>query len=166
MKLHNGTARIRKSRKAARNLDRAIVKEGYADCVTAPEAVKENITYRVIVATQYYENYGAHDWDGQGECPQYWKAKGGSDFIVAEGLSEYDFLTRSPEEFVPQGIEHRSNYSETSIVGVYFLPSNVPTYEERMIADFAKWGQPMRQAEIDYMNQSTRRFMVLASADR
>jgi hypothetical protein len=28
------------------------------------------------------ENYGAHDWDGEGECPQYWKFKGGSDYVV------------------------------------------------------------------------------------
>ena len=32
--------------------------------------------------TQVYENYGAHDWDGVGECPQYWKAKGGNDYVV------------------------------------------------------------------------------------
>lgn len=163
MKLLNGTARIRKSRKAARNLDRAIVKEQTADLLAPVDASKPVITYRVIVATQYYENYGAHDWDGEGECPSYWKAKGGNDFIVAENLSEYDYLTRDPMEFVPEGIEHRSNYSETSIVGVYFLPSNVPTYEERMIADFAKWGQPMRQGEIDYMLQNVRRFMPKAA---
>jgi hypothetical protein len=28
------------------------------------------------------ENYGAHDWDGTGECPQYWKMKGGSEYKV------------------------------------------------------------------------------------
>ena len=36
----------------------------------------------LVIDTQYMENYGAHDWDGQGECPQYWKAKGGSDYVV------------------------------------------------------------------------------------
>jgi hypothetical protein len=36
----------------------------------------------LVIRTQYMENYGAHDWDGQGECPQYWKAKGGSDYVV------------------------------------------------------------------------------------
>jgi hypothetical protein len=35
-----------------------------------------------LVVAQYEENYGAHSWDGQGECPQYWKMKGGDDFIV------------------------------------------------------------------------------------
>jgi hypothetical protein len=31
------------------------------------------------------ENYGAHDWDGEGECPQYWKFKGGEDYFYALG---------------------------------------------------------------------------------
>ena len=38
----------------------------------------------IVVHTQYKENYGAHDWDGQGECPQYWKFKGGSTYFVTD----------------------------------------------------------------------------------
>ena len=34
------------------------------------------------VCTQVQENYGAHDWDGKGECPQYWKFKGGNEYKV------------------------------------------------------------------------------------
>jgi hypothetical protein len=37
---------------------------------------------KLLITTQVYENYGSHDWDGKGECPQYWKAKGGSDYMV------------------------------------------------------------------------------------
>ena len=37
---------------------------------------------KLAINTQYMENYGAHDWDGQGECPQYWKAKGGSTYVI------------------------------------------------------------------------------------
>ena len=37
---------------------------------------------KLLITTQVYENYGAHDWDGAGECPQYWKAKGGCDYVV------------------------------------------------------------------------------------
>ena len=36
---------------------------------------------KAVVQTQHMENYGAHDWDGTGECPQYWKAKGGNTYI-------------------------------------------------------------------------------------
>ena len=36
----------------------------------------------LVIRTQYLENYGAHDWDGTGECPQHWKAKGGLEYKV------------------------------------------------------------------------------------
>ena len=41
---------------------------------------------KLVIQTQIKENYGAHDWDGQGECPQYWKFKGGNTYVV-EGLN-------------------------------------------------------------------------------
>ena len=37
---------------------------------------------KLLITTQVYENYGAHDWDGEGECPSYWKAKGGHDYVI------------------------------------------------------------------------------------
>jgi len=37
---------------------------------------------KLLITTQVYENYGAHAWDGQGECPEHWKAKGGNDYVV------------------------------------------------------------------------------------
>ncbi len=37
---------------------------------------------KLVIETQYMENYGAHDWDGVGECPQYWKMKGGDSYMV------------------------------------------------------------------------------------
>ena len=36
----------------------------------------------LVIQTQTQENYGAHDWDGVGACPQYWKFKGGSEYKV------------------------------------------------------------------------------------
>ena len=36
----------------------------------------------LVIRTQFMENYGAHDWDGTGECPQYWKMKGGSEYKI------------------------------------------------------------------------------------
>ena len=43
---------------------------------------KELNMQKLVIQTQYRENYGAHDWDGKGECPQYWKFKGGSTYVV------------------------------------------------------------------------------------
>ena len=39
---------------------------------------------KLVIDTQYKENYGAHDWDGTGECPQYWKFKGGSSYLITD----------------------------------------------------------------------------------
>ena len=38
----------------------------------------------LVIQTQVKENYGAHDWDGKGECPQYWKFKGGHTYFVTD----------------------------------------------------------------------------------
>ena len=46
---------------------------------------------KLVIQTQYKENYGAHDWDGQGECPQYWKFKGGDTFVV-QGVDNKDLV--------------------------------------------------------------------------
>ena len=37
---------------------------------------------KLVIQTQIKENYGAHDWDGEGECPQRWKFKGGTTYVV------------------------------------------------------------------------------------
>ena len=34
------------------------------------------------ITAQYEENYGAHDWNGEGQCPQYWKNKGSQVFTL------------------------------------------------------------------------------------
>lgn len=48
----------------------------------------------LVVHTQHYENYGAHDWDGKGACPQYWKAKGGDCIKVTNAPANID-----PDQF-------------------------------------------------------------------
>ena len=47
---------------------------------------------KLLIQTQIQENYGAHDWDGQGECPQYWKFKGGNDYVV-KNFQDFDRVT-------------------------------------------------------------------------
>ncbi len=45
------------------------------------DSTGEHTMAKIHIVTQYMENYGAHDWDGQGLCPQYWKFKGGDDYF-------------------------------------------------------------------------------------
>ena len=49
---------------------------------------------KLLIQTQVYENYGAHDWDGTGACPQYWKAKGGNDYVV-KNFRDFDQLAET-----------------------------------------------------------------------
>jgi hypothetical protein len=65
---------------------------------------------KLVIHTQEYENYGAHDWDGEGSCPQRWKAKGGSEFMVLNiptdvPVDEILELVRSEVEFRNDGFE-------------------------------------------------------------
>jgi hypothetical protein len=69
---------------------------------------------KLLITTQNYENYGAHDWDGVGECPQYWKAKGGSDYVV-KNFTNFNNTTEAVMAFRGQ-IEEDSEYFRSSII--------------------------------------------------
>ena len=62
-----------------------------------------------LVVAQYEENYSAHDWDGQGECPQYWKKKGGDDYIVTADAVEQAQSLVAPHLY-------NNNYARSYIV--------------------------------------------------
>jgi len=70
---------------------------------------------KLVLHTQFRENYGAHDWDGEGECPQYWKMKGGNTYIC-----EMDLEQAQSEEFynlIEGCVTHKSEYAEEYVVG-------------------------------------------------
>jgi len=68
-----------------------------------------------VIRTQFMENYGAHDWDGQGECPQRWKYKGGSEYKITGANPEadpQDYINLADVEFNDIGArEYVVNYS-------------------------------------------------------
>ena len=70
---------------------------------------------KLVIHTQFKENYGAHDWDGKGECPQYWKFKGGSTYVVEASLNQA--MSGSFFTDVAKCIEYKNDYSEEYIVG-------------------------------------------------
>ena len=69
---------------------------------------------KLLITTQNLENYGAHDWDGVGECPQYWKAKGGSDYVV-KNFTNFNNTTEVVMALRGQ-IEEDSEYFRSSII--------------------------------------------------
>ena len=69
----------------------------------------------VVIDTQFMENYGAHDWDGQGECPQYWKMKGGSSYKVLNVPADADL--QSVVDLVAPEFVHDDIGSREYIIG-------------------------------------------------
>lgn len=71
----------------------------------------------LVISTQVHENYGAHNWDGTGECPRYWKPKGGEDYIVTgvpPGINLNDILTKASAHFK---YERDDNYYREYVLG-------------------------------------------------
>ena len=69
---------------------------------------------KLLITTQVYENYGAHDWDGKNECPQYWKAKGGSDYVVKK-FKDFGAVTETVMALRSQIETDNDHYRETII---------------------------------------------------
>ena len=86
---------------------------------------------KLVISTQCRENYGAHDWDGVGTCPQYWKNKGGSEYIV-DDIEQFvaiddDFFAKNIKsvvyDYIAQKITQDSDYYEESILN-YSIEDN------------------------------------------
>jgi hypothetical protein len=70
---------------------------------------------QLFVYTRISENYGAHEWDGEGECPQYWKPKGGETYKVRSSMIAAGLLTETVMAVRSQ-IETDSQYLTETIV--------------------------------------------------
>jgi len=68
----------------------------------------------LAIDTQYRENYGAHDWDGEGECPQYWKNKGGSTYLVTGDINHKDVINE-----LTNLINYKNDGSEEFVIAVH-----------------------------------------------
>jgi hypothetical protein len=105
--------------------------------ITTPAPTQTNgNTFRLVITTQIYENYGSHNWDGTGECPQYWKAKGGNEYhhplgtaneIIQMGQAGIKLALSS----MRAEIEKSDDYWQEYLIDWELIPSNVETYEER-----------------------------------
>jgi hypothetical protein len=69
---------------------------------------------KAVIYTQVRENYGAHDWDGKGECPQYWKFKGGNTFVV-HGVTIEQNMSAEWWSQLQNAVESRSEMFEEYI---------------------------------------------------
>lgn len=70
---------------------------------------------KMLFTTQYFENYGAHDWDGTGECPQYWKPKGGSHYVMY-GVDLQDVLNTDVAGEVEAFLSTSDDYCRVEVI--------------------------------------------------
>lgn len=104
---------------------------------------KNKIT--LVALTQIRENYGAHDWDGKDTCPDYWKMKGGDEYVVMKNLNQkaFGFVSRSRKglmghcvdlfnKSVPKSVRMNHLFQEyvTGFILYFTSPSGNFVYED------------------------------------
>ena len=106
---------------------------------------------QLLITTQTQENYGAHDWDGKGACPQYWKFKGGQDYkyaLGAHGRSE-EALTELVMALRGQ-IEEDNDYFRNTIIGWTVVADGYLTEFERSQLEYeGRIAYPATQLTLD-----------------
>lgn len=99
----------------------------------------------LLINTQVQENYGAHDWDGKGKCPQYWKMKGGEDYKV-QNVPFLDNLEEAVEMFrgrLCSGVGYRED-----VVGWEVVPDGFLTeFEQSQLEHEGKIVYPAQSLE-------------------
>jgi len=87
---------------------------------------------KLVIDTQNSENYAAHDWDGQGECPQGWKMKGGNTYTM---YGEFD--TSIPHnclsdtvKYLSKLIEATNHYDSEVVIGWRVVDADQTVTEE------------------------------------
>jgi len=105
---------------------------------------------KLHIVTQYMENYGAHDWDGEGQCPQRWKFKGGQDYFYPLGASSRsDEAVAEIVEYFRSTVEWSDVGSQQHIVGYAVVADDYMTEFERSQLEYEGEIQfPATQLEI------------------
>ena len=113
---------------------------------------------KLHITTQYMENYGAHDWDGEGECPQRWKMKGGEDYFYQLGTEvPSDEHLAELVEVLRKRIEWDDVGSRNYLIGYGVVADDYMTEFERSqleyegrVAHPAVMLQPLEEVEENY----------------
>lgn len=89
---------------------------------------------KLVLTTSVLENYGAHTWDGEGECPVNWKAKGGSEYIV----EDYSFVdadsVEADAERLSSLLTQNNEFFQIDVVSWELVEDDyVPYFEKQQI---------------------------------
>lgn len=98
---------------------------------------------KIVFQTQIRENYGAHDWDGQGECPQYWKYKGGNTYVVNCDLNQA--MDKAFWERASNAVTEDGDYFEEYVISSELI-DDIDYVESNHVRE---WDAPYYIREID-----------------
>lgn len=137
-------------KKARRALDAALIAEGQEEEVaTAFVTPKSGTHFRLVLWTQIRENYGSHSWDGEGECPQYWKCKGGEEYHMQIGTVNKVIELggngiQAIVDRVTSMIEKNDEYWRENVIGWGLFSDVEETSGEADERQSKEWGMPCR----------------------
>lgn len=99
---------------------------------------------KIVIHTQDRENYGAHTWDGTGSCPQYWKYKIGSSYVipnitVEQALNSLNDIIIAVSSFICES----NDYFETYIISWNLVD------DEEVGELLDEWEHPIILSEVD-----------------
>jgi hypothetical protein len=106
---------------------------------------------QLLITTQTQENYGAHDWDGEGACPQYWKFKGGQDYKYSLGstLRNAETIQEIVEYFRPR-IEEDNEFYRNHIIGYEVVADDYLTeFEQSQLEYEGRIAYPATRLELE-----------------
>ena len=85
---------------------------------------------KIVIQTQVRENYGAHDWDGEGACPQRWKFKGGETYVVRDlTQAQVDKIVKVGIPTITALIESRNEGFEEYLLAYDIVQDSAPEGE-------------------------------------
>lgn len=99
----------------------------------------------LVIRTQYLENYGAHDWNGQGQCPQAWKAKGGSEYKITGIPLNVDYT----EIVAAADVERSNEYVREYIIDWSIESDDYMSWFEKSQLDY-EGSVEFKEPEIEY----------------
>jgi hypothetical protein len=143
---HKGLNNARRSHGKA--IIRSWMEESHDD---EPQPVRDETetTFRVVLTTQVYENYGTHCCECETEesctCKPYWKAKGGSEYQRAIGTAS-DVIALGSKgvqaiaDEMAAKVARDDNYWQEYAIGWNVVPSTEETYDEQMYREMRDEG--------------------------
>ncbi|KKL93812.1 hypothetical protein LCGC14_1870980, partial [marine sediment metagenome] len=158
-------AQAKAASKAGRQIDQGEITMGLDEPGYDPKelerqdaGIQGDAPYAIVWHGQYRENYGAHQWDGQGEAPQHWKNKGDAGKVLAKNIPDWQTAEKLLGELSQTDRSHYDDYSEIhadepEVIPMSELGKHFYGYDPEMQEHGAKPEQDDAKDVIDMTNE-------------